>query len=71
MEIEGGLTLTPEQASSWQAAYPEEYRAYVDEGLYYPDTRVLLDIPSWMNDGIANNGPFDINLNQSHDTAGW
>lgn len=71
MNVEGGLILTPDQASSWQSTYPEEYAEYVDAGLFDPESGELLDIPGWMTDGDPNNGPFDFSLNPSHGTSGW
>ena len=71
MDIGGGYILTPEQMADWQAAYPDEYEEYVEAGLLNPETGELLDIPEWMNDGNPNNGPFDFEYNQSHNTIGW
>lgn len=71
MNVGGGYILTDEQESEWMAAYPEEYAEYVAEGLYDPDTNELLDIPSWMDNGDPNDGPFDFQLNPSHGTIGW
>ncbi len=70
MDVGGGYILTPDQVTTWQDAYPGEYAEYVEAGLFDPATRVLLDIPEWMNDGDPNNGPFDFALNQSHNTHG-
>ncbi len=71
MEVGGGYILTDSQVQAWIAAYPEEYAEYVDAGLFDPDTKELFDIPSWMDDGDPNNGPFDFSLNPSHGTIGW
>lgn len=67
----GGYILTPDQAAAWEAAYPDEYKEYVEAGLYDPTTGELFDIPEWMNDGNAGNGPFDFALAPSHNTIGW
>ena len=71
MEVGGGYILTRDQMISWQSAYPDEYAEYVDAGLLDEESGELLDIPSWMDDGDPNNGPFDFNLNPSHGTSGW
>ena len=71
MDVGGGLILTDEQVSAWIAAYPDQYNEYVEAGLFDEDTKELLDIPEWMNDGDPNNGPFDFGLNPSHGTSGW
>lgn len=68
MDVEGGFTLTAEQAAAWSEAYPNEYAHYVDEGLFDESTLQLLDEPPfWMVDGDPLNGPFDFNLNPSHE----
>ncbi len=71
MDVSGGYTLTDDQEAAWMDAYPAEYAEYIDAGLYDEDSNLLLDIPEWMNDGDATNGPFDFSLNPSHGTAGW
>ena len=68
MDVGGGFTLTPEQAAAWAEVYPDEYSYYVDEGLFDPLTGELLDEPPfWMVDGNPTNGPFDFNLELSHE----
>lgn len=71
MDVGGGYTLTADQVSAWQSAYPQEYADYVEYGLFDPDTYEAIEIPEWMNDGDPNNGPFDFNLNPSHSTIGF
>ena len=71
MELEGGYTLTQQQADAWQKAYPDEYADYIEGGFFDPESLVLSDIPEWMNDGDPTNGPFDFSLNPSHGNSGW
>ena len=71
MDVGGGYTLTADQVTDWQSAYPQEYADYVENGLFDPTTNELFDIPEWMNDGDPNNGPFDFKLKPSHSTIGF
>ena len=64
-------TLTEEQIAEWQNAYPDEYKQYVEDGLFDPETGELYEVPDWMIDGNPHNGPFDFALAPSHNTIGW
>ena len=69
MEFGGGYTLTDEQIAAWKEKDYDEYLDYYTN-LYDEETGVWYDLPTWMDDGKPNNGPFDFNLNLSHGTAG-
>ena len=64
-----GVTLTQKQMDQWLATYPEEYEEYKDAGLFDPSTGVLLELPEWMTNSNAYDGPFDFGLHPSE--AHW
>lgn len=67
MEVHG-ITLTPQEEEQWKKFDPVSFNEAVSEEMYNSETHTLLDIdylPFVLHDGIAGNGPFDINLRPS------
>lgn len=67
MEVHG-ITLTPQEEQQWKDYDLNSFNSAVDDGMYDSETHTLLDIdylPVVLHDGIAGNGPFDINLRPS------
>ena len=63
LELEG-YTLSETLIDQWKAKDLEEYDFYY-KNYYVEATNSWSELPEWMLDGDAGNGPFDLSLNPS------